>query len=95
MGRKRKDTTKRKSNIINNNLQVPRVVGAGTAYIELSGNKEAMIEGCKGVIEYTDDEIKLNIGKNEIRFLGADLVIKSYFSEQIIIEGNILTIEYS
>lgn len=95
MGSKRKDSVKSKSRAISNNLQVPGTVGIGTAYIELSGNQEAIIEGCKGVMEYTDDEIKLNIGKNEIRFLGTDLVIKSYFNEQIMIEGNILTIEYS
>ena len=95
MSSKKKESSKSKTKILSDNLQVPGTVSRGTANIELFGNNEAMIEGCKGVIEYSDDEIKLNIGKNEIQFLGTDLVIKSYFNEEIAIEGNILTIGFS
>lgn len=92
---KKKKETKSRAKIISDSFQVPGTVNVGTAYIELFGNTEVNIEGCKGVIEYNDEEIKLNIGKNEIKFLGTDLEIKSYFSEQITIIGNIMTIEYS
>ncbi len=95
MSRKQEEYTKSKARVINENLQVPQTVARGTAYIELSGNYEAIIEGCKGVLEYSDDAIRLNLGKNEVRFFGTELVIKSYFNEQVIIQGNILTIDFS
>lgn len=95
MYRKNEEQTKSKSRILSENLQIPQMVNRGTAYIELSGNNEAIIEGCKGVLEYSDDSIHLNIGKNGVRFSGTDLVIKTYFNEQVIIEGYILTIDFS
>ncbi|MEG0979596.1 MAG: YabP/YqfC family sporulation protein [Oscillospiraceae bacterium] len=95
MSRSNEVQTKKKSQIISENLQVPQTVARGTAFIELSGNSEAIIEGCKGVLEYSDDAIRLNIGKNEVKFFGTDLIVKSYFNEQVIIQGNILTIDFS
>lgn len=95
MYRNKEEKSKSKSKVLSENLQIPQTIGRGTAYIELSGNSEAIIEGCKGVLEYGDDIIHLNIGKNEVRFSGTDLVIKTYFNEQVIIVGNILTIDFS
>lgn len=95
MASKRKEQTKSKTRLITDNLQVPGTVERKTAFIELVGNNEVSIEGCKGVLEYNDEEIKLNIGKNEIKFIGTDLEIKSYINDEICINGIIMTIEFS
>lgn len=95
MSRREEQLIRNKTRALSDNLQVPQTVARGTAFIELSGNYEAIIEGCKGVLEYSDDAIRLNLGKNEVRFFGTELVIKSFFNEQVIIQGNILTIDFS
>ncbi|MDR0314881.1 MAG: YabP/YqfC family sporulation protein [Oscillospiraceae bacterium] len=95
MARREEDTKKNRMKMISDNLQVPSMAVLGMSHIEIMGNNEVVIEGCKGVLEYSDDSIRLNLGKNEVQFSGTDLVIKTYINEQVLIDGNILTIDFS
>jgi sporulation protein YqfC len=52
---------------ITRNLDLPQDAVSGYAHIELSGNREAIIEGCQGVVEYGDNLISLNTGKLTVR----------------------------
>ena len=65
------------------------------SHMELSGNREAIVEGCKGVVEYDEGIIRLNLGKNIVRFTGTGLSIRTLTLEQAIITGNILSIDFS
>lgn len=65
------------------------------AHIEMFGNSEVIVDGCKGVLEYDDGVIRLNAGRNIIRFTGSDLTIKTLTVDQAIIQGNILSIDFS
>ena len=67
----------------------------GVSHMELSGNREAIVEGCKGVVEYDEGIIRLNLGKNIVRFTGTGLSIRTLTLEQAIITGNILSIDFS
>ena len=53
-----------------------------------------MVDGCKSVMEYDDTVIKLNLGKNSVKFTGCELTIKSLSLEQAMIEGTILSMEF-
>lgn len=57
-------------------------------------NREVIFEGCKGVVEYTDQSIKLNTGKFLVAFNGRSMHIKSMTETNIIIVGFITSIEY-
>ena len=56
--------------------------------IELYGNKEIIVDGCKSVTDYGDSFIKLNIG-------GRELVVTSYIYEQANIKGEIVSLEFT
>lgn len=76
-------------------FQVPVSVLPGVYHIEILGNKEAIIDGCKGVLEYEDNSIKLNLNSKSVRFRGMNLELKAYAIEQVIISGIIISIEFS
>ncbi len=63
-------------------------------HIEIFANKEAVVSGCKGVVQYDDGIIRLNAGKYTIRFTGEDLSMTSLGLEQAVIKGRIMEVEF-
>ncbi len=63
--------------------------------VDLLSNKEALINGCRGIIEYSDCDVKVNCGSLIIAFEGSDLSIKALSVEEITVKGEILKIEFS
>lgn len=76
-------------------MQLPESAVTDSFRIEFRGNTDVIIEGCKGIIEYEESCIALNLGKNIVRFNGADLEISSFFEEQAILKGTVVVMEYS
>lgn len=62
--------------------------------MNICGNTEAVIEGCRGVVEYSDKCIKLNTGRSILSFTGRGLHLKCMSEYSLILEGHILSIEY-
>ena len=80
---------------INSTLDLPDTALPGNSHIEISGNREVIVDGCKGVLQYDEDVIKLNAGRLVIKFSGSDLRIHSMQSEQALISGQIISIEFT
>lgn len=76
-------------------MQLPDSAVTDSFRIEFRGNTDVVIEGCKGIIEYEESCIALNLGKNIVRFCGADLEINSFSEEQAILKGTVVVMEYS
>ncbi len=64
------------------------------ARIVLHSNKEAIIDGCKGISEYDEDCIVLKLKNKNIMFKGCDLNISSYEKNYVVIKGNFQSIEF-
>ncbi|WMJ23521.1 YabP/YqfC family sporulation protein [Paludicola sp. MB14-C6] len=62
--------------------------------IEIVGNKEAVIQGAKGIIEYTDELIRINLENLEVDFYGQKLTIESLSQDSLEIKGIIQRVEY-
>lgn len=76
-------------------MQVPESAMMDSFRIEFRGNSDVIIEGCKGIVEYEESGISLNLGKMIIHFGGADLEISSFFEEQAILKGTVVAMEFS
>ncbi len=63
--------------------------------IELFGNKQIIVDGCKGVIDYNEDFLKLDLGKIILKVTGRSLVIDSYIYEQVDLKGEIVSVEFT
>ena len=64
------------------------------AQINLKGNREAIIDGCYGIIEYSDCLISINIGGCTLKFIGVDFTVSDYSESNITVRGNIKSIEF-
>ncbi|MDR1564389.1 MAG: YabP/YqfC family sporulation protein [Oscillospiraceae bacterium] len=69
-------------------------ITGNTARIEFSGNREVIVEGCKGILEYDDTTIRLNLGRESVRFLGKGLSIGAMSGKIAVIEGYINSMEF-
>ena len=62
--------------------------------VELLQNRQAIVEGCKGVLEYSDSCIRLSADRVILRFGGSGLQLRTFNSNSAIVEGNITSLEY-
>ena len=65
------------------------------SFIELKSNREAMIEGSKGVLEYRDNIIRIALKEFIVSFSGRNLKLKCISPTSLTIEGIILGIEFT
>lgn len=67
----------------------------GSPCIELNGNREAVIEGSKGVLEYADDCVRVNTAAMVISLRGRGLNLRCISDSALIIDGFITGIEFT
>lgn len=76
-------------------LQVPENIFSNISPIDFLSNREVLIQDSKGIIEYNDNIIKINIGNNIIaKFKGRNLKIKSLSQKNLTVTGFITSMEF-
>lgn len=75
-------------------MDIPPDVSSGFADIELCGNREAIIDGCKGILEYSEERISLNTGRLTVIFRGSGMSIISMQNGQTVIKGLISDVSF-
>lgn len=75
-------------------MQVPMSAMTGCARFEMTANREVTIEGCRGILQYDENLIRLNTGKMVTSFCGRNLTIKCLTPDSLIVEGFITSIEF-
>lgn len=75
-------------------LDIPMSATPGLPQLELAGNREAVVDGCQGILEYDENVIKLTTGKMGIRFTGRDLQVKVLTHDSAVVTGFIKGIEF-
>jgi len=75
-------------------FDIPPSALSGTAQIELAGNREALVEGCKGVLEYDETVVKLATEGMSVKFTGRGLQIKVLTHDSAVVTGYILGVEF-
>ena len=75
-------------------FDIPQAAIAGIAQMELSGNREAVIDGCMGVLAYDESIIRLSLRGMTATFRGRNLQIKALTHDSAIVSGFITAIEF-
>lgn len=75
-------------------LSLPEEVLLSLPVVELIGDRRVRIENYEGVIEYTDNIIRLNTNAQMLKISGFDLTIVNMTREEMIISGKIAAVEY-
>ena len=88
--------TKRKVNKVLNFLNnSPIGFAAEDSILEIRGNKEIKIEGCKRILDFSQKVIKILTNKMSIKFSGKHMTIKCITSDSLLITGFINNIEFN
>ncbi len=74
-------------------LELPKDIMLDLPKITLIGNLQLYIENHKGIIEYGNLRIRINTNAGILRVLGKNMVIKNIVTEEIIIVGEIESLE--
>lgn len=94
-----KDKTKDKKpslkNKITEMLELPKEIVMNVPKLTMIGNTDLVVENYKGVIEYDDGRVRLNTGAGIIKIAGDRLIIKEITSEDILVSGEISSIEFT
>lgn len=75
-------------------LDLPVDLVAGMVHLDFAGNREVVVEGCHGVLEYDENIICIKAGKMKVRFLGRNFIIRNYVDKSITIDGFINSVEF-
>ena len=73
--------------------ELPPLTGAPC--IELNGNREAVIEGCRGVLEYTTECIRINTAGMVLVLSGRELNLRCISDSALIVDGFLTGLEFS
>lgn len=68
--------------------------GLSGPIMSISGNREASVEGCRGVVDYYDNLIRIKIQGGTIIFTGNSLEIVNMTDESALIKGAINSVEF-
>lgn len=74
-------------------FDVPADVLAGQPRLRLVGTEELSMEGHKGILAYGPDEIHISGGKLVVRVRGTGLELRAMNPTELLITGEIRTVE--
>lgn len=74
-------------------LELPIDIMMDLPRLSVIGNVEASLLNHKGIIEYTQETIRINTKSGVFKITGEELEIKTILSEEIVIVGLIANIE--
>lgn len=72
----------------------PEDVILGIPNVEILGQSEMRIENYRGLIEYTDQLVRVQTKIGQIRISGKHLQVDYYTNDDMKITGNVQSIEY-
>lgn len=75
-------------------LELPKEVVLNLPLVSLIGREELCIENYKGVIEYSDDKIRINTASGVLKIEGKNLFLRHITSESVTITGGIVKLEF-
>lgn len=73
---------------------VPKDVIMNIPRLTVSGDKEIYIENHKGILQYTDTEIRVSTHMGIVHICGRSLVLERIRLEDILISGTFTSVEY-
>lgn len=73
---------------------VPKDVVMNIPRLTISGDREIYIENHKGILEYTDTEIRVSTAMGIVRICGENLIIDRIRLEDLLISGSFSGVEY-
>ena len=75
-------------------LEMPEYSLTQGMRIEINSNREAVVENCRSILEYTPELIRLLTPKLAVRFVGKELRIENMSKSSAMVTGMIESLEF-
>lgn len=75
-------------------MQLPAETIGRLPRLELTGNRELVVDGVRSILEYGDTTICLDGGRVTVAVVGASLCLERYFAETATITGVFTSLEF-
>jgi sporulation protein YqfC len=75
-------------------FELPLEATSGATRMILVNNTDLFLENHKGIREYTLDRVRIHTERHEIVICGKDMELRNMGAENIVITGEITSIEY-
>ena len=75
--------------------EIPKDVLLGITILTILGETEINIDNHKGIIEYTDSNVKIRTKSGKLLISGKNLLVDSYSNDEMIIKGMIHSIDFN
>lgn len=82
------------SSTVEKTLDIPCGVLSNAARMEVSGNRQVLIEGCRGIVKYDEDQIEVRTAEGTVRFTGRQLCMTGLNPACAVVRGKLLSIEF-
>lgn len=79
---------------LSNALELPKDIVLDVAKVTMTGCNNVTVENHKGILEYNEDQIRVNTSSGILTISGSKLNIKSILQEEITITGEINCVSY-
>ena len=75
-------------------FDLPADVVAGMPKLTITGKARVVVENHKGLLEYGEERIEVNGGRVRIRVNGTGLELRAMDRDDLVITGQILSVEF-
>ncbi|MCL5935687.1 MAG: sporulation protein YqfC [Firmicutes bacterium] len=75
-------------------LEIPSDIIMDLPKIVLIGDLQLFIENHRGIVEYSAENVRVNVGDYEVAVSGEDLLLRNILPDEICLEGRIKGIQF-
>ena len=75
-------------------LALPGELFPGGGRLTLSGGRQALIEGQRGILEYTPERLVVSFGREKLSLSGNGLKLQAMNAGELLVSGRICTAEW-
>ena len=79
---------------LSNTFELPKDIVLDVSKVIIIGTGQVTVENHKGIVEYSEELIRINTGSSIMKLSGRNLTIKTILQEEITIVGEITSIEF-
>lgn len=88
------DMVKRFKRQMSDMLEIPNDIIMDLPKIVLVGDLQLFIENHRGIVEYSPENVRVNVGDYEVSVTGEDLLLRNVLPDEICLEGRIRSVQF-
>lgn len=88
------DFKKRLKRQMSDMLEIPSDIILDLPKVVLVGDLQVFIENHRGIVEYSAESVRVNVGDYEVAVSGEGLLLRNILPDEICLEGRIKSVQF-